>query len=87
MSISLSVHRKSYADFDQLNKIINWCVDLHGASAPETWTVGFSEESDEYATFIFYDEQLATLTKLQFPNMLTPDEFEEALWGYNLPMS
>lgn len=88
MTTALSIPRKSYADFDHLNEIAKYCADMFGVSVvSETWSVNFSEESDDYATFTFYDDELATVVKLRFPDMLTPDEFEDQLWGYNLPLN
>ena len=61
--------------------IYDYCVATFGKhDCFVTWDVGFADNTDDWVGFTFWDEKLATMLKLVYPEMMSREEFENRQW-------
>lgn len=80
--IELIIPRKTNSEFLRMNEINDYCTSMFGkADYGTTWALGFTDHtSDNWVSFKFYDNSLATFVKLMYPDMLSREEFEDQQW-------
>jgi hypothetical protein len=81
MSVELIVSRSGRKNFEHMGAIYDYCVATFGKhDCFVTWDVSFADNTDDWVAFKFWDEKLATMLKLVYPEMLSREEFENRRW-------
>ena len=79
MTVELIAPRKRPADFEKMIKIHKFCEERFGkTNCFFTWDVNFADDTDDYCSFKFWDESMATYLKLNYPEMMSREEFDNA---------
>lgn len=80
--IKFVISRKGKSFYDMIDKW-DWLVKHFGEPCYNQTTWGREwhdySGSEDYVNFVFYNEAIATWFKMEFPDVKTPEEFEEMI--------
>ncbi len=78
--ITFVISRIGNKAFDDMMTKWNWLEKNFGKCSYDqtTWTWYWHDNTEDYVQFVMYDEAIATWFKLQFPDVQTVNEFEDA---------
>lgn len=78
--ITFVIKRLGHKSFDDMMTKWNWLEKNFGKCSYDntTWTWYWHDSTEDYVQFVMYDEAIATWFKLQFPDVQTVNEFEDA---------
>lgn len=76
-SIELITSRKHATGFNRMIEIHKFCEERFGKyNNLATWDTAFTNHTDDWVSFIFWNEEYATFLKLVYPDLMTREEFD-----------